>query len=458
VTSALLTTLTAGVLTPLLPSAALWPWIARARSLRAGQRIAAAFGLGVAVSSSVFFLYRLASANLHAYAVLDPLLWIIVGIAGLRRAGSMPASATEAMPSSISRRERIGLGTLALVLGIASTVLLVDWIDAHPHGRWDAWAIWNLRAKFLAAPPDAWRDGFDPLVAWSQRDYPLLLSLAVARGWVICGEPTVAVPIALAVATALTVGSSLLALRGTAVAAMGLSLLVVPQLVLLGAAQMADVPLAFFAVLAASVLAAPAAGNAELVIAGAAAASAAWTKNEGMLVAVALPAAYLVIRSRRESAAVARQAAMRLGAGMVLVLAVLALFEALLAPASDLVAGVASGRTIAGWLDAARIRLVTDRMARAAVAWGGWPLGSPVWLLALLVLAPRGARSTQPLEPAVLAAGALLVIQLATFFAVYVMTPYPVAWHIDTSWPRLIAQMWPTLVWAIAAMRRASWS
>jgi hypothetical protein len=222
---------------------------------------------------------------------------------------------------------------------------------------------------------------------------------------------------------------------------------------------MADVPLAFYAVLAASVLAAHDPGDAELVVSGAAAGCAAWTKNEGLLVAAVLPAAYVLIRSRRDSATVARRAAVRLAAGMAPALALLALFKVLLAPEGDLVAGLASGGTIARWLDAARVRFVAERMARVAATWGGWPLGSPVWLLALLVLAPRGSGSTRRLEPAVLAAGLQLLVQGAVFFSAYVMTPYPLAWHIETSWPRLVAQMWPTLVWTIvAASRGARWS
>jgi hypothetical protein len=43
-----------------------------------------------------------------------------------------------------------------VVLGIAC-VRLVQMATALPVGNWDAWAIWNLRAKFLAGPGGAWR-------------------------------------------------------------------------------------------------------------------------------------------------------------------------------------------------------------------------------------------------------------------------------------------------------------
>src|SRR3984885_12983220 len=67
---------------------------------------------------------------------------------------------------------------LALTFGIA---LLISWIRmvqmaaALPVGAWDAWALWNLRAKFLSGPGGAWRYALSPLISNSHPDYPLLL-------------------------------------------------------------------------------------------------------------------------------------------------------------------------------------------------------------------------------------------------------------------------------------------
>src|SRR5262249_42355093 len=64
---------------------------------------------------------------------------------------------------------------------------VVQLATALPVGDWDAWAIWNLRAKFLAGPPGAWRFAVSPLLDNSHPDYPLLLSSFVASVWKCAG-------------------------------------------------------------------------------------------------------------------------------------------------------------------------------------------------------------------------------------------------------------------------------
>src|SRR6185369_8680830 len=49
------------------------------------------------------------------------------------------------------------LGTLIVALGIATGAMPDTW-EANPQGNWDAWSIWNLRARFVAGdlPQRAW--------------------------------------------------------------------------------------------------------------------------------------------------------------------------------------------------------------------------------------------------------------------------------------------------------------
>ncbi len=81
-------------------------------------------------------------------------------------------------------------------------------------------------------------------------------------------------------------------------------------------------------------------------------------------------------------------------------------------------------------------------MWRGLVTWSDWWLVPPVILLAVaaLISRPRVQVPHSALGPT------LLVLQFAAFFVAYVMTPRSVAWHVGTSWPRLIAQMWPIMV------------
>lgn len=45
----------------------------------------------------------------------------------------------------------------------------------HPYGEWDAWALYNMKMKFLLLSAERWKDIFEKLHWYTQPDYPLLL-------------------------------------------------------------------------------------------------------------------------------------------------------------------------------------------------------------------------------------------------------------------------------------------
>ncbi len=49
-------------------------------------------------------------------------------------------------------------------------------------GQWDAWAIWNLHAKFLFHE-DSWETLFTHKITWTHPDYPLMLPSLIAVFW-----------------------------------------------------------------------------------------------------------------------------------------------------------------------------------------------------------------------------------------------------------------------------------
>ena len=122
----------------------------------------------------------------------------------------------------------------------------------YPHGNWDAWAIWNNRARFIfRAAAEYWKDGFNPLLGWSHPDYPLLLPLSIARCWFYLGAEKLWVPSAMAfiftlITTGMLVSSlSLLKNRSQGYVA-GILLLGTSFYLIHGASQYADIPLAFY--------------------------------------------------------------------------------------------------------------------------------------------------------------------------------------------------------------------
>ena len=50
---------------------------------------------------------------------------------------------------------------------------------------------------------------------------------------------------------------------------------------------------------------------------------------------------------------------------------------------------------------------------------------------------------------AVRATACILGLMLASYYVVYVTTPFDIAWHVTTSVDRLLVQLWPGLVLAV---------
>ena len=121
----------------------------------------------------------------------------------------------------------------------------------NPHGGWDAWAIWNLRARFLFRSGPFWTDSFSPDLFWSSPDYPLGLPGYVALIWKYVDNDTVIVPMLVAamffVATGGLLYASLRRFSGQIAATLGLIALAGTSFFIShSASQYADVPLGFF--------------------------------------------------------------------------------------------------------------------------------------------------------------------------------------------------------------------
>ncbi|MCK5579792.1 MAG: hypothetical protein KAJ18_00810 [Candidatus Omnitrophica bacterium] len=134
-------------------------------------------------------------------------------------------------------------------------VLIPAWIMAefYPHGGWDAWQVWNFKAKFLfLAPKGVWLNSFDPILWRSSPHYPLLLPLINVWGWIFLSEPSMTTPFCTSlIFTALVAGllfSSLYALTKNYLSILAPVLaLTIPLYVTLATSQYADIVLGYFA-------------------------------------------------------------------------------------------------------------------------------------------------------------------------------------------------------------------
>jgi len=404
--------------------------------------LAAGVGIGIVAIA----LFALVWANMMRPAVilsveagmLAAAIWL-----ALRRRAAKPAAGSTARSSWIwMLRAAAVLALLFFAQDAAKS------IGANPHGGWDAFSIWNVKAKFLAGGPDAWRNVTAPvaggvLFGANHPGYPLLLPSAVASAWILQGETASATAAALsvlfAIATAGILCGAVAWLRGEAASLLALLLLLASEgFVAQAALQNADIPLSLYIVATTALLALAfdhGLQEATLLLAGLCCGLAAWTKNEG------LPFFLLAF------AAVAwkggRRAAGYLASGALPTIALLAAFKILLVDGVEAIFPKTLGEAFAKMTDASRWIQIAGSFVQSI-----WQMGSP-WthpvLLAVILaitlgLAPR-AQVRQQIWLAIPAGGLL-----AADFVVYLISTADLGWHMSTSNLRLIVQVWPALL------------
>lgn len=440
----------------LLPGAATALWLRRVDpDIDGPSALAWSVPLGLGAASVVWWgLLPIGPGSRSALAAADALVWAAAAVLLLWKPSRESTRPVPRAPGGPLRRVTAVL--LVLTGGLAATAFVAAAV-ATPHGEWDAWAIWNLRARFLFhAYPDHWLDTFSPVLVWSHVEYPLLLPLTVARAWTYAGDDTAAVPLAIGAVFALAIVAvaslSVWRARSASRAALtAAAMLASPAFVRYSAAQCADIPLAFF-VLAAAIwmsrgVEAPE-SRAPWYVAGAAAGLAAWTKNEGILF-FAIATTLVVIRSAVARPRTCWRTVLRFAAGAAPAVVALVSLKAL-APQNEIAASLSMSSLLGGIADGDRIWFVVTGMARAVWRGGGASIGVLPIVASFVLIS--GVRRPLPTGPLMSLTAALLLI--AGYAAVYIVTPYDYRWHLHTSIDRVMLHAFPTFVWGAMMLAR----
>ncbi|HYW43393.1 MAG TPA: hypothetical protein VE959_11095 [Bryobacteraceae bacterium] len=399
---------------------------------------------GFGITSCLFFLCRLLMPTepaLPMFLEIALAAWLAFEI--YRRRKRTPSVQPAARPS---------YGNLALAAILIAALLIAvagmsgPW-KAMPHGNWDAWAIWNLRARFLAAAGDFGHRAWSPALDFAHPEYPLLVSAFVARCWTFAGSVTQEVPQAVSLlfflALVVTGVGGVAVLRGGKLGLLfGIVLAGTPFVLQEVPAQYADIPLAcyFAAALVLILLDRPAA-------AGLFAGLAAWTKDEGSLFLVVFFLALAVFRRRNAGAALA---------GVLPMLAILLFYKFVLARGSSSLLAESAPGLLARLADVHRYGMVASAFAGEfqKMMVSGWY--HPLWPLVVLAAGLGFARKHRS---DLLLAGSVTAAMFVVYFFVYIGTGRDLRWHLNTSLYRLLVHLWPCLILSIfAGLKPPEWS
>lgn len=416
-------------------------WLAvrlwRGRNLCEPMRIVAGSLLGLGASSVLFWIWlRVFGSYGHGLMAVEAgMLGGLIYAAWRRRAGWtwwQPGGGKGWQWAAVAPGLAVMLGVFALESG------------SNPHGQWDAWGIWNLRARFLALGGEGWTNGLSPHIRWSHIEYPLLVPALVARCWAMTGDSGQWAPIAIhflfTMALPVVLFAGLVELRGFKTAALSVYALVGGMnLGRYGASQYADVAVSAYMLGAALMLVLP---GEHAVLAGLMAGMAAWTKNEGLAFVVVLSAAVWLLEGRK-------RAAVLLGGAAVL-LAAVAVHKIGTGPPLDF-----SRPAPPLWVrlgQARRHQLVGSALFQQLFRPGSWWI-SPAVFLALLAAAAGLDRGAARSKKTVLV-WTVLVLSAGVHLLASVAITGDVAAHLSGAADRLFLHCWPLAVFSVGLLAK----
>jgi 4-amino-4-deoxy-L-arabinose transferase-like glycosyltransferase len=415
-------------------------------------------GLGAGFSSLLVFAWLILFGPTRAFPLAEAALLAVLAVARYRSRPAHPLG--DGRTEWLEGPARLLTPVFLLALAAAAAAF-VTMLRQEPHGEWDAWMNWDMRARMIFLGGPTWRTAFAPELPWSHPDYPVLVPSLVVRAWLYAGKATLIGPALVAA----TFGFGAVALLVTALGVLrtpsqgllaGMVLLATPFFIRHATSLYADVPLAFFFLATLVCLAlddrAGATTSRFAALAGLSAGLAMWTKNEGLLFTGCVIAG-IAIAGGRHGWPETRRRLVHFGAGLLLPLFVVVSFKLSLAPPNDLLSTLGVERTLGRVSDPARYATVVRAYAIHLGTFGANGLPGAVWPLAVFA-GVVGWNAVERRRSWARGAAIALGLLLAGHFAVFVSMADELARLLASSLDRLILQLWPGALFLVFMVTR----
>ena len=417
-------------------------------------------GLGLGMASCSYFVCLLLFKYKNTTSEIAEVLFYFILVACFlfyKKHTKNKDNYTNNIPFALETN-KILLGGFAIVVLVSISYFLILSIK-NIHGGWDAWAIWNMRARFLLRDGEHWTKALSAIYNWSHPDYPLLIPANISRIWNYIGNDTVIVPIAVsAVFTFLTISllvSALACIRSLSIGLLaGIVLMGMFRFIRQGAMQCADIPFSFY-LLAVIVLFYLYEKTCEknrklLFLAGAMAGFAAWTKNEGLLLLLSVFIAHVIVTVPVKGFKTYTKELTAFLAGLLPLILIIAYFKTQLVPPNDLIAGQTGHSAIDRLTDYSRIMVISKSF------WNEFfgIVKGRIIIFPLLIFM-LGFKHSKEFKRSHYLASSVLFFMLVGYFTVYIFTPHDLKWHLETSLKRLFLHLLPSAIFIFFTMLKA---
>ena len=425
-------------------------------SLRKANLILTVFlgtGLGLGITSSTIFLWLVifGQPNSYYFVAEFSIVLILFILAAYRISSSKYSRSDSIIVSNDDFNTVVWLKYLFFILLVFSLGSFALKAFVHdPHGKFDAWLMWNLKARLLFHGGTQWSYVFSKDLIHTSPDYPLLLSASIFRMWVIIGTDRIAVPIV--IAGFFTFGSIFLIqqvlsiLRGQNHGYLAaIFMLIATQYLKIGTYQYADIPLAFF-ILSTIILLTlkekyPLAALRMMFLAGFAASCAAWTKNEGLLflVLTILVLVMFNILTNKQHRRIKEFFCFLFGMAPILCIEVF--FKMKFAPPNDIVNLNNFSYIFSYLIELDRYQQIFSKFVKKVFLFNDGII-FPMVVYLLFSGLDKNFFNKRILSPLV----TLLGLLFCGYFLSFLISPYSLKWHLNSALYRLIIHIWPSWI------------
>ncbi|HEY6329535.1 MAG TPA: hypothetical protein VI756_09360 [Blastocatellia bacterium] len=419
--------------------------------------------VGYGVVSCLAFVWLLVVGSVSRGVPATEVAFVIGGAILIIRRGHqfLPPSAKRHMldkPKLALYAERMLWVAFVVVLLLVCISYVVN-VRMAPHGSFDAWESWNMKARLLFLSGRDWKHNFKA-VTDIVPDYPLSLPLSIASIWATTRNDSTLVPVLVAgFYLASTVGILLAALTVLRSPGQGLIacilLLGTPFYVHLAYAEYADVPLACLMLATIALLAFYETSSRTgdiLALAGLAAGLSCWMKDEGVVFCICILVSFIAFKGLLEGRATFLYTLSRLTSGAMIPWLMLVMFRAKLAGSNWFLAKQDSSIVIHKLLSADIYRAVLHSlMFHVLEDFGNWQFNILLIVAVCGLLAGIRPNGT---TRAFLGAWSITVTAMLCFYVfILVASPYSEApppfdinWFALVTIQRLFMQLWPTFI------------
>lgn len=418
-------------------------------------------GTGFGLTSSLYFFWSLISnPSRREYFILEGFLLLCLFVLVIRDQKKRDHSRL------IIEKKSLGQKILIFILAACFLGAFIIAINTfyyltlnEPHGLYDAWAIWDYRARFIFKGGVHWLDAFSPLLF--HPDYPLLIPLTISRSWLFIGNEVQKVPVVLAFlftfSTIGLLGSSLASARKLSQGLLAAFVLTATTtFVFNGSILAADVPQSFF-ILSAIYLIYLSISNqifkpGILILAGINVGYSGWVKNEGlMFLAICMVTTVLYYLATYKKTP--KSFLIIFLAGIAIPLITILFFKTTLSPQNDLINPQNLQTIIDKFLDPSRYVIIFDLLKVYFADFGGWNFP----LLLILMIYAIFAFVYLPVKniSGAMVTSLLVILQFIGYMAIYIITPFNLEVHIHQSIVRLIIHIYPAFLFVLFLLLRS---